>query len=51
MIIEPKTFEGFNRILTGVVVPRPIAFVSTISDTGRVNIAPYSFFAAYKHFS
>jgi flavin reductase (DIM6/NTAB) family NADH-FMN oxidoreductase RutF len=46
VIIEPKTFEGFNKILTGVVVPRPIAFVSTISDTGRVNIAPYSFFAA-----
>ena len=49
MIIEPKTFEGFNRVLTGVVVPRPIAFVSTISDTGRVNIAPYSFFNAISY--
>ena len=49
MIIEPKIFEGFNRILTGVVVPRPIAFVSTVSDTGIVNIAPYSFFNAISY--
>ena len=49
MIIEPKTFEGFNKVLTGVVVPRPIAFVSTISDTGMLNIAPYSFFNAISY--
>lgn len=44
MKIDPKTFEGFNRVLTGVVVPRPIAFVSTISPDGVLNVAPYSFF-------
>jgi len=44
--IDPRTFEGFNRVLTGVVVPRPIAFVSTISTGGIVNLAPYSFFNA-----
>ena len=42
--VDPKTFEGFNRVLTGVVVPRPIAFVSTISPDGLLNVAPYSFF-------
>jgi len=42
--IDPKTFEGFNRVITGVVVPRPIAFVSTISPEGVLNVAPYSFF-------
>jgi len=31
-------------VLTGVVVPRPIAFVSTISADGFINVAPYSFF-------
>jgi flavin reductase (DIM6/NTAB) family NADH-FMN oxidoreductase RutF len=42
--IDPKTFEGFNRVIIGVVVPRPIAFVSTISPDGVLNVAPYSFF-------
>ena len=46
MKIDPHTFEGFNRVLTGVVVPRPIAFVSTVSADGIVNLAPYSFFNA-----
>lgn len=46
MKIDPRNFEGFNRVLTGVVVPRPIAFVSTISTGGIVNLAPYSFFNA-----
>jgi len=44
--IDPKNFEGFNRVLTGVVVPRPIAFVSSVSSDGIVNLAPFSFFNA-----
>jgi flavin reductase (DIM6/NTAB) family NADH-FMN oxidoreductase RutF len=44
--IDPTTFENFNRVLTGVVVPRPIAFVSTRSTDGVDNLAPYSFFNA-----
>jgi flavin reductase (DIM6/NTAB) family NADH-FMN oxidoreductase RutF len=44
--IDPKTFEGFNRVLTGVIVPRPIAFVSSVSTNGIVNLAPFSFFNA-----
>jgi flavin reductase (DIM6/NTAB) family NADH-FMN oxidoreductase RutF len=44
--IDPKTFEGFNRVLTGVIVPRPIAFVSSVSTDGIVNLAPFSFFNA-----
>lgn len=46
MRIDPKNFEGFNRVLTGVVVPRPIALVSSVSTTGVVNLAPFSFFNA-----
>ncbi len=49
MIIDPKTFERFNAVLTGVIVPRPIAFVSTISPDGEVNLAPYSFFNAVSY--
>jgi flavin reductase (DIM6/NTAB) family NADH-FMN oxidoreductase RutF len=33
----------FYRILIGAVAPRPIAWVSTLSD-GHLNLAPFSFF-------
>ena len=49
MIIDPFKFEGFNRLLTGVIVPRPITFVSTVSADGVVNLAPYSFFNAVSY--
>jgi flavin reductase (DIM6/NTAB) family NADH-FMN oxidoreductase RutF len=32
------------KLLSGSVVPRPIAWVSTISETGDLNLAPFSFF-------
>lgn len=32
------------HLLTRVVIPRPIAFVSTISQDGRANLAPFSYF-------
>lgn len=32
------------KLLIGTVVPRPIAFVTTVSPDGIVNAAPYSFF-------
>src|SRR5438105_12911414 len=30
--------------MIGTILPRPIAWVSTISDAGRTNLAPFSFF-------
>lgn len=33
------------KLLSGSVVPRPIAWVSTISETGELNLAPFSFFS------
>lgn len=32
------------RFMIGTIVPRPIAFVSTISVEGAANLAPYSYF-------
>lgn len=32
------------KLLVGSVVPRPIALVSTQSDIGKLNLAPFSFF-------
>jgi len=34
------------KLLTGIVVPRPIALVSTIDRAGIANLAPFSFFNA-----
>ncbi|RYF75652.1 MAG: flavin reductase family protein [Cytophagaceae bacterium] len=34
----------FYRYLIGAVGPRPIAFASTVSQEGHVNLSPYSFF-------
>lgn len=33
--------------LVGVVTPRPIAWVTSISESGVVNLAPFSFFNAF----
>lgn len=32
------------KLLIGTVIPRPIAFVTTVDDNGRANAAPFSFF-------
>src|SRR5688572_14076292 len=32
------------EFLTGTVVPRPIALITTLSADGKLNAAPYSFF-------
>jgi flavin reductase (DIM6/NTAB) family NADH-FMN oxidoreductase RutF len=39
--LEPR--ERY-KLLIGLVVPRPIALMTTVSKTGVVNTAPYSFF-------
>jgi flavin reductase (DIM6/NTAB) family NADH-FMN oxidoreductase RutF len=47
MEIDPATLDprARHQLMTGLVVPRPIAWVSTVDDVGRRNLAPYSFFA------
>lgn len=47
MIIEPSTLDEWRpvyRIMTALVQPRPIAWVSSVSQEGKVNLAPFSFF-------
>jgi flavin reductase (DIM6/NTAB) family NADH-FMN oxidoreductase RutF len=43
---DPETLSStdFYRLLTAVVVPRPIAWVSTLSGSGVANLAPHSFY-------
>lgn len=46
MNIEPQTLtpEQTYRLLSGLVVPRPIAWITTLSSSGVVNLAPFSCF-------
>jgi len=46
VIIDPATIAPLNtyKLLVWAVVPRPIAFVSTMSPEGVANLAPFSFF-------
>src|SRR5215213_5938336 len=48
MIIDTSAITGRERyqLLTSLVVPRPIAWVSTRSAAGEPNLAPFSYFAA-----
>ncbi|MGL6076921.1 MAG: flavin reductase family protein [Fimbriiglobus sp.] len=46
MELDPKTTDAYP-FLTGIVTPRPIAWITTISPTGVVNLAPYSFFNVF----
>jgi flavin reductase (DIM6/NTAB) family NADH-FMN oxidoreductase RutF len=43
---DPAEMPGraFYKLLNAVVVPRPIAWVSSLSADGRGNLAPHSFF-------
>lgn len=38
--------ERIYRLLTGLVVPRPVGWVATRSGAGAANLAPFSFFNA-----
>jgi flavin reductase (DIM6/NTAB) family NADH-FMN oxidoreductase RutF len=51
MLFDMETLEAQNRykILASTVTPRPIAWVTTLSEDGVVNAAPYSFFNALGH--
>lgn len=37
------------KLLIGTVIPRPIAFITTVSLVGRHNAAPFSFFNVLTH--
>jgi flavin reductase (DIM6/NTAB) family NADH-FMN oxidoreductase RutF len=47
--IDPAqtTVPQLHPLLLGAVAPRPVAFVSTLDEHGRPNLAPYSFFNVF----
>ena len=45
MFIDPLTEPGFKRsIFNAIVAPRPIGWISSMSEGGRCNLAPFSQF-------
>ncbi len=46
MILKPEEIarKDSYKLLIGSVLPRPIAWVSTVSADGRLNLAPFSYF-------
>jgi flavin reductase (DIM6/NTAB) family NADH-FMN oxidoreductase RutF len=43
--LTPQTPDlNFYKLMTAVVVPRPIAWISTVAEDGTVNLAPHSFY-------
>ncbi|THV02332.1 hypothetical protein K435DRAFT_749328 [Dendrothele bispora CBS 962.96] len=48
-IMSETSSKDTYRILTSCIVPRPIAFVSTLATDGTPNLAPFSYFSMVSH--
>lgn len=48
MVINPQDIDRRDRykLMIGSIVPRPIAWVSTMDRNGNLNLAPFSYFTA-----
>ncbi len=48
MQIDPslQTKQDNYKLLVNLVVPRPIAWITSLNQTGSINLAPFSFFNA-----
>lgn len=48
MLFDPAAmaWRDAYKLMIGSMVPRPIAWVSTVSEAGVLNLAPFSFFTA-----
>jgi len=48
MQFDPQEIDAkaTYKLLTGAVIPRPIGWISSISETGVLNLAPFSYFNA-----
>ena len=46
--IDPQCLSGreLSFLMTGLIVPRPIAWVSSLNQNGGANLAPHSYFNA-----
>src|SRR6185437_13840209 len=49
VILDPANVDraALSGLMNGLVAPRPIAWVSTVSAAGVANLAPFSYFNAF----
>jgi flavin reductase (DIM6/NTAB) family NADH-FMN oxidoreductase RutF len=49
VIIDPSELDrrARNKLVNGLIAPRPIAWVSSLGPDGSRNLAPFSFFGAF----
>src|ERR1700754_3594137 len=49
LTIDPRSTPNpqMHAYLQGAIIPRPIAFASTIDGAGNVNLSPFSFFNVF----
>ncbi|MCB0506948.1 MAG: flavin reductase family protein [Chitinophagales bacterium] len=47
IIPKERSLKEISNFLTSSIIPRPIAFVSTINADGQPNLSPFSFFNAF----
>jgi flavin reductase (DIM6/NTAB) family NADH-FMN oxidoreductase RutF len=49
MVIDPATLSPGRRyfLMISCIIPRPIAWVGTVNETGGYNLAPFSFFNGF----
>jgi flavin reductase (DIM6/NTAB) family NADH-FMN oxidoreductase RutF len=47
MLVDPQSLSpgAMYQFMIACIVPRPIAFVSTVGENGVLNVAPFSYFA------
>lgn len=48
MLFDPNEldYSAVYKLLTGAIIPRPIGWISTVSEEGINNLAPFSYFNA-----
>jgi flavin reductase (DIM6/NTAB) family NADH-FMN oxidoreductase RutF len=51
MNIDPSNVSADQnyKLITGLIVPRPVAWITTLSENGSVNLAPFSAFSQATH--
>ncbi|MET0885397.1 MAG: flavin reductase, partial [Mycetocola sp.] len=42
--VTPANRAEIERLVNSLVVPRPIAWITTVSSDGELNLAPFSYF-------
>ncbi|KAJ3802967.1 hypothetical protein GGU11DRAFT_763368 [Lentinula aff. detonsa] len=48
-ILDEMSTKDSYKLLTSAIIPRPIAFISTIAEDGTPNLAPFSYFSMISH--